>query len=273
MRIYNVCQTTDYKLDYLERTVDDPLLFDHHCHSLYEMTILLEGDISIVIEGQKFHLAKNQAIIIPPLLYHKNIANQLTMYRRITSLFDISAVPLVLRDSLPKMENEYSLTVFDVYSMQASKLRQCCIDNNPAYYEPLINSLMVECLYQHAFSKSQAQQGIQENEVLHSIIQYIEQHLNDIITLDDIVSHIGHSKSSICGLFKSEMGIPIKQYIISKKLAKANWLMQNGVSSTQAALQIGYENYSSFYRIYRKFYNISPSDHNIEMPIDLDDME
>jgi len=67
------------------------------------------------------------------------------------------------------------------------------------------------------------------------------------------------------------MGISIKQYIISKKLAKANWLMQNGISSTQAALQIGYENYSSFYRIYRKFYNSSPSDHNIEKPIDVDD--
>jgi len=271
MRIYNVCQTADYYLDYLERTVDDPLLFDHHCHSLYEMTILLEGDISIVVEGQKFHLEKNQAIIIPPLLYHKNIANQLTMYRRITSLFDISAVPLVLRDSLPIMENEYSLTVFDVYSMQASKLRQCCIDNNPGYYEPLINSLMVECLYQHAFSKSQAQERAIGNKVLYSIIQYVEQHLNDNISLDDVVSHTGQSKSSICGLFKSEMGISIKQYIISKKLAKANWLMQNGISSTQAALQIGYENYSSFYRIYRKFYNSSPSDHNIEKPIDVDD--
>ena len=267
MRTYFTCQTARYKLDYLERGVDDPILYDHHCHSLYELTILLEGSICIVVEGQKYRLEKNQAIIVPPLFYHKNIADgSMDTYRRITVLFDISDVPSVIQHTIPTALGEPAFTVFDVYTRQVNQLRQCVIDNNPVYYEPLINSLVIQCLYQHATAKALAPKDEGENELLQAIVQYIEQHLSDNISLTDIVGHVGRSKSNICELFKNEMGIPIKQYIISKKLAKANLLIQNGATPTQAALQVGYENYSSFYRIYRKFYGAIPSDYGMDKP-------
>ena len=48
------------------------------------------------------------------------------------------------------------------------------------------------------------------------------------------------------------MNISPKQYILQKKLALANKLMDEGVPRTVVAMQVGYENYSNFYRLYRK---------------------
>ncbi|MBR2432538.1 MAG: helix-turn-helix domain-containing protein, partial [Clostridia bacterium] len=72
------------------------------------------------------------------------------------------------------------------------------------------------------------------------------------ILLDDIAKYTSRSKSSFCHLFESKMNISPKQYILQKKLALASKLIDEGVPHTVAAMQVGYENYSNFYRLYRK---------------------
>ena len=54
------------------------------------------------------------------------------------------------------------------------------------------------------------------------------------------------------------MGIPPKQYVLQKKMALANKLIREGISPTDAASELGYENYSSFYRMYVKQYGVMP---------------
>ena len=59
-------------------------------------------------------------------------------------------------------------------------------------------------------------------------------------------------------LFEERMKISPKQYILQKKLALANKLIEDGVPPTLAAVRIGYDNYSNFYRMYRKRYGNCP---------------
>ena len=43
-----------------------------------------------------------------------------------------------------------------------------------------------------------------------------------------------------------------KQYVLKKKMTYASMLIDEGISVTNAARTVGYENYSNFYRIYKK---------------------
>ena len=54
------------------------------------------------------------------------------------------------------------------------------------------------------------------------------------------------------------MKISVKQYVINKKLAYAVSLMREGVSATDAAAAIGYDNYSNFYKTYKNVFGTSP---------------
>ena len=91
------------------------------------------------------------------------------------------------------------------------------------------------------------------------IVQFVDEHLGERITLDELAIHTARSKSSVCHLFEEKMGISPKQYILQKKMAMANKLIREGVPPTQAAIQVGYDNYSTFYRAYRKFFSVNPS--------------
>ena len=55
------------------------------------------------------------------------------------------------------------------------------------------------------------------------------------------------------------MNISPKQYILRKKLATARKLIAEGTPPTVAAMQVGYENYSNFYRQYTKHYGTAPT--------------
>ena len=76
--------------------------------------------------------------------------------------------------------------------------------------------------------------------------------MHEKILLDDLARHTARSKSSFCHLFEEKMKISPKQYILQKKLALAGKLIDEGVPRTAAAMQVGYENYSNFYRLCKK---------------------
>ena len=56
-----------FSFEYIESKIDHPILWESHCHAQYEMIAVAAGDITVMLEGQKYRLQKNQIIIIPPL--------------------------------------------------------------------------------------------------------------------------------------------------------------------------------------------------------------
>ena len=76
--------TSEFKIKYTESLIEQPVLWESHCHSQFEMIAIADGDITVVLEGQNYRLKKNQIIIIPPLCYNSVMSNEKGNYRRIT---------------------------------------------------------------------------------------------------------------------------------------------------------------------------------------------
>ena len=238
--------TNNFKFEYIESEIDRPVLWESHCHAQYEMIAVADGDITVKLEGQDYRLKENQLIIIPPLFYHSVTANESGSYRRITALFGIDAIPSVLRGEFAKGGRD---TAIDFLRME--KIKKICQNEDPTFYIPLLQSLMIEIFYD-ILKAPQAHSQIEKDEFLRRTFQYIDTHLHEKILLDDLAQYTSRSKSSFCHLFEEKMNISPKQYILQKKLALASKLIDDGVPHTVAAMQVGYENYSNFYRLYRK---------------------
>ena len=67
------------------------------------------------------------------------------------------------------------------------------------------------------------------------------------------------SESALCHLFKQEMKISLKQYILQKKMLNAKALLQQGMSPGAVAEACGYKNYPSFYKIFLKVTGLTPA--------------
>ena len=243
-----------FVFEYMESQLDSSVLWENHCHAQYEMIAVLEGDISIMLEGIEYRLQENQAVIIPPLLYHAITANKQGAYRRMTALFDIAAIPRVLQPRF--LKKDASLAIFS--SDRIEELKRICQAEDRSYYAPLAQSLMIQICYEDAQAK-QTDVSASADDFLQQVITYIDRHLCEKIVLDDLAKHTARSKSSFCHTFQEKMNISPKQYILQKKIAYANKLIRNGTPATAAAMQVGYDNYSDFYRIYQKLTNNSPA--------------
>lgn len=247
-------QTDQFDFQYKEDQIEHKVLWESHCHAQFEMIAVLEGDVSVMLEGRKYRLTKNQTTVIPPLFYHTITANKKGTYRRVTVLFDAGAVPDVLQPQFLSKDAELSL----FFSRHADTLMSICKDERPQFYAPLAESLMIQLFYSDARAEH-VRPHAEVDDSLRQILDYIDGHLCDKILLDDIAAHTARSKSSVCHLFQEKMKLSPKQYILQKKLALAAKLIRGGTPPTLAAMQVGYDNYSNFYRMYRKHFQTAPT--------------
>lgn len=247
--------TEKFEFTYSETHVDTYMLWDHHCHARFEMIAVLEGDISIMLEGRSYRLTENQLIMIPPLFYHAVNANKQGDYKRITALFDIQAVPSVLREAF--LHGGGDPVIFS--SPLLRDMSVCFADEPTAYFEPLLESLMVPLFYSRLKAPAMHRDSTEADTFILNIISYVDEHLCDKITLDDLAKATARSKSFICHRFEEQMGIPPGQYILRKKMAYAQKLIKEGHPTTWVATQVGYKNYGTFYRIYMKHFHTLPS--------------
>lgn len=91
-----------------------------------------------------------------------------------------------------------------------------------------------------------------------AIINFINLHIKDDISLEEIAQGFYISKPSLCRIFKKATGTTVWDYIITKRLINARHLISSGVSATNACYASGFNDYSVFYRAYRKKYGCSP---------------
>ena len=241
-------QTDHFQIEYTESEINHSILWESHCHTRHEMIVVIDGDITVMLEGKKYRLQKNQIIIVPPLFYHSITANKEGHYRRITALFGIDSIPSVLQNEFANQERD---TTIDRYRIE--RLKEICQKEDAEFYAPLLQSLMVEIFYDTLHSPSHSIEA-EADDFLQKSLQYIDEHLSEKILLDNLARHTSRSKSSFCHLFEREMKISPKQYILQKKLALASKLIDEGVPRTVAAMQVGYDNYCNFYRLYSKHY-------------------
>ena len=152
----------DFDVKYIESMIEHPVLWESHCHGQFEMIAVVSGDITVMTEGQPYRLQKNQVLIIPPLFYHSVTANEKGRYRRITALFGLDAIPMVLQKEFSGQGRASAAE-----PSQITKLAEVCQREDPAFYAPLLQSLMTEILYD-TLQMPQALTGIETDEFLQT---------------------------------------------------------------------------------------------------------
>ena len=245
-----------FTIECKETDVEPSVVWEHHCHAQFEMIGVLEGTVNVTVEGVPRRLIQNQAIIIPPLCYHTVTANQQGRYRRIMVWFDAEAIPAELRDLFSTAS---SVAVFS--TPPPERLQQICTEHPSPLYAPLVNAVMVQSFYDDIAAR-QNDLPLEADDFLKLSVSYIDAHLREKISIDDLAGITSRSRSSFCHLFEKRMQVSPKQYILQKKMALANQLINDGYAPTEAAARLGYENYSSFYRMYVKQYGVMPRKSN-----------
>ena len=97
------------------------------------------------------------------------------------------------------------------------------------------------------------------SEEIGRVCAYIEAHLEDELILDDMASLINLSESRFKSRFRSETGLPPREYILRRKIDRSKVLLGEGRSVVYTAMEMGFSSSQYFSTVFRRYTSLSPS--------------
>ena len=98
----------------------------------------------------------------------------------------------------------------------------------------------------------------EKRELLDELTAYIETNYQKALSLGDLARRFYVSESTISHLFKKRMGVSLYRYVTQRRLIAAKNRILEEVPLEAVAEQVGFVDYSSFYRAFKGEFGISP---------------
>ena len=241
--------------------------FQLHNHNDYEILLFLSGDAKYVVEDKIYTLEPGDLILIRKHEFHRIYHNTSAPYRRTVlmvspAFFQENGCPGYEAQFLnvpPDMGHKIcadtvrSSGLYDAFT----RYKKYAEDTLPPDRQPVLKSIIIEILYLinqvSNFSSSDLTAGPVRNVIL-----YLNNHYDQTVTLDSLQEQFFISKYYLCRQFRKATGLTVHEYIRRKRLTKVRELRSQGMRICDAALEAGFNDYSSFYRAFQKEYGKPP---------------
>lgn len=242
-----------------------------HSHSFTELLFCRNTcGAEYLVEGQRYRLQAGDIILVPPGVSHRPLLPE-TMtepYTRdvlwISTEFTRTMQEIFPHDRLYKLTGirmlrtagtkwEYLGDLFR-RGVQESERKQ------PGWEAAVVgNSLQLAVhLFRALQEKSGGKLQAEKPELLDRVLRYIEKNYSRRITLEETARHFYVSQSTISQQFREKMNVSFYRWVTQRRLIAAKSLIGEGVLLEQVGEQVGFSDYSAFYRAFRQEYGISP---------------
>ncbi len=250
--------------------------FPTHAHRSCELFYFISGKGFYTVEGTDYPLTPGCILIMRYGEVHKLHISPDETYERITIHFPLSILERTpwcadlarLYSDRPIGKNNLFLGNADAISFIDTCMRRMCRKNVESEEEQLsliFSNLTAVLSELRNIEKGNSKEldmtvAVEDatNEIVGSVISYINEHLTEDWTLDTLEQKFFFSKSYINRAFKQSTGSSVWDYVVLKRLLVARNLLREGKNATVAAAECGFRDYSSFYRQYKRRFGISP---------------
>ncbi len=250
---------------------------DHHYHEFCKLVLLKSGSGSYTVEGQRYQLKAGDIVLIDRHAIHRPEFQPRVHYERII---------IYISPEFLEMHSLPNCPLADVFSgkdghvlrlgeQRASKIfaqalqleRELAREEYGA--EVLGAALLVRMLVELARARRSGAENClaplaPENARVRDMLRYIDAHLMEDITIEELAERFYISKYHMMRLFRDEVGQTIHGYISDRRLLHARELIRAGVSATESCFRSGFRSYSSFTRAWSKHFGGTPTGRNVQ---------
>ncbi len=242
--------------------------FPSHIHDSYEIFCLVRGNVDYIVEGTLYKLKSGAIMLMRPSETHKLIVNKSTEYERYVinfsgSLFSGTPFSMELLSPFKKRglgeENMYLSSELGSISALAQiekMINECGTFNKNDAIISNLSSLLSSI--NSAFNIKEKKLPTKGADA--EIISYVNENLTSDLTIEKIARKMHISPSQVSRVFKKSTGKSPHSYITAKRLILFNKKLRNGLGVIEACHECGFNDYSSFYRLYKKHFGKAPTE-------------
>lgn len=245
---------------------------EFHSHDFYELYFYLSGDASMYIEEYALRMHPGDVFLLPPGHMHR------AFHHTVQAYYDRFFI-YISRESLARMSSEeYSLPAVLENAAERSHFR--CHPPDKAFSHALsqMNDIMLSAPSADAhqryvndcqmrlllaqlckwFSDRPNQNTSYTPRAIADVITYINANLEKDLSLDTLSAQFFINKYHLLREFKTYAQTTLYQYILSKRINRAKDLLRTGTPPALARELCGFNDYSSFYKAFKKQTLMSP---------------
>ena len=261
-----------------ERKDASPLAVNYsaHSHDSYEMFLPVAGSFEFEVSNYLYTVGRGSVLILPPAVTHRLVVKDSEPLEYLYVQFTPRVIPdePKIRASVEALfhghgEGELSMRRLsgESFSYVYAAVKRLCSSGTrdvheqffrilfPVLCEILTYGTPVNGKYD-GFTKESSRQCT----LMDQIIEYISRHYAEIRDLSFVSEVFHYSAVHANTLIKARLGVSLWHYILHIRLDRACDLLLSGVSAEETATACGFGAYSTFYRIFKKCYGMTPTE-------------
>ncbi|MBR5140749.1 MAG: AraC family transcriptional regulator [Clostridia bacterium] len=253
----------------VERTKIENVSADNtpHCHDRYEILYIIEGKGTCSIEGVEYPISPRCIFVLPPFSYHTLRLEAESTLEYASVLFEEQcALPTVkeMLDAFGLADGNMSPAVF--YSANSISDQIAAVverfeiaDSFAEEIRVKFMMLLISELILLVSTAARVRSVRGDSAIGVRVIRYLNENINVDVNLDALAKRFFVSKYHLCRAFKKHNGISVHGYVNQKRILYAKQLIEAGETASRAAYQVGFGDYSAFYRAYVKVMGKAPT--------------
>lgn len=208
----------------------------------YQLLFTVNGEGLVEYGGQQYRLQPGSALLVNCMLPHRHRVPEGCFWEQ-KHIHFTTTDPSLLLDKVPiYMENGGKAMRYLDELIAFSSSVEAMSEVAPAVYSQLVTDMLTALIRQeYAVSLNQTQKQ------LHAVVQYIHEHYDQPLTIDQLAEHFHYSQGYLIASFKRQYSTTPHRYLIRYRLRQAQEQILAGETVSRAALACGFNSTSAYY--------------------------
>jgi len=245
----------------------------YHFHDFYEINYSLTDDVNFFVGDRIYPAQKGTLFVFNNMDLHRSVSSPGTFYERYVIYFN----PDFIRDLCTEQTNlldcfdnrrpgfSHCINLLPDQSAQflymLKRAQDITLNNTfgrDVYRRIIFAELLLYINSLFCTSTEDIVREEKEFEKIKPVIQYIQQHLEESLSLNRLSRAFYINKYYLGSLFKKATGFTINEYIINRRILKARELLKKKIPVHRVGELVGFNNHSHFTRTFKSLVGLSP---------------
>lgn len=247
-----------------------------HSHDSYELFVPLTDSLDFEVASYCYTVKKGDLLLLPPNVIHRLVVTESEpleyLYLQFTPRAmpenqELTAVVATLFDEHTDGSRSLRRLSKERFSYVYAAVKRLCLEGDREVHRQffcILLPVLQEILFYGSHVSGRYDELIREDGSKYSltdqIIDYISRHYAEIRDLSFIHDVFHYSTVHVNSLFKNRLGVSLWRYVLHIRLDRACDMLVNGIHASEVALSCGFKDYSTFYRMFKKCYGITPTE-------------